>query len=146
MKAKCIDDNGYMLTTGNIYDVSTDNTFVKEDEILVKNNEGRYSTYPKAIFEIIEESKIPENVQKFVEKCKIMADIYEQKNKKYGNSFSKTYQEYGKPVLCIRLEDKLSRIKQLLLNGQEGTADESVTDTLIDMANYAIMAVMELEK
>ena len=54
MKAKCIDDNGYMLTTGNIYDVSTDNTFVKEDEILVKNNEGRYSTYPKAIFEIIE--------------------------------------------------------------------------------------------
>ena len=146
MKAKCIDDNGYMLTTGNIYDVSTDNTFVKEDEILVKNNEGRYSTYTKAIFEIIEGSKIPENVQKFVEKCKIMADIYEQKNKKYGNSFSKTYQEYGKSVLCIRLEDKLSRIKQLLLNGQEGTADESVTDTLIDMANYAIMAVMELEK
>lgn len=90
--------------------------------------------------------KTPENVQKFVEKCKIMADIYEQKNKKYGNSFTKTYQEYGKTVLCIRLEDKLSRIKQLLLNGQEGTADESVTDTLIDMANYAIMAVMELEK
>ena len=88
----------------------------------------------------------PENVQKFVEKCKIMADIYERKNKKYGNSFTKTYQEYGKPVLCIRLEDKLSRIKQLLLNGQEGTADESVTDTLIDMANYAIMAVMELER
>lgn len=69
MKAKCIDDNGYMLTTGNIYDISTDKTFVKEDEILVKNNEGRYSTYPIHIFEIIKESKTPDNVQKFVEKC-----------------------------------------------------------------------------
>lgn len=88
----------------------------------------------------------PDNVQKFVEKCKTMADIYEQKNKKYGNSFTKTYKEYGNTVLCLRLEDKLARVKQLLLHNIEGSADESVTDTLIDMANYAIMAVMELEK
>jgi len=89
---------------------------------------------------------LPDNVQKFVEKCKTMQDIYAAKNIKYGNSYTKTYQEYGNTALLLRLEDKLGRAKQLLMKGQTGTADESVIDTLIDMANYAIMGVMELEK
>lgn len=55
--------------------------------------------------------------------------------------------EYGNPVLCIRLEDKLGRAKSLLLGDQDDFPTdnkESVVDTLLDLANYAIMAAMEL--
>lgn len=77
--------------------------------------------------------------------CNDINKTYELKNRKYGNSFSKTYGEYGPTMLCIRLDDKLGRVKQLLLHNEEGTDDESVIDTLLDLANYAIMGVMEIE-
>ncbi|KOA86432.1 hypothetical protein ADU80_04870 [Clostridium botulinum] len=77
--------------------------------------------------------------------CKELNALYELKNKKYGDSFGKTYKEYGPSMICIRLDDKLSRAKQLLLKGEEGTEDESIRDTLIDLANYALMGIIELE-
>lgn len=71
---------------------------------------------------------------------------YSEKNTKYGNSFSQTVKEYGLMVLCIRLDDKLNRAKQLLLRGEEGTLDESFMDTLLDLSLYTLMGVMELEE
>ena len=48
---------------------------------------------------------------------------------------------------CIRLEDKLNRLKSLTVNNKaQQVNDESIEDTLLDLANYAIMAVMELKK
>lgn len=78
-----------------------------------------------------------------------LGDLYELKNNLYGDNFHKTYLEYGNPVLCIRLEDKLGRAKSLLLGDQDdfpsyAAQKESVVDTLLDLANYAIMAAMEL--
>lgn len=84
-------------------------------------------------------------LKKHLEICNELNSLYELKNKKYGDSFSKTYKEYGPAMLCIRLEDKLSRAKQLLLNGEDGTNDESIIDTLKDLANYSIMGIIELE-
>lgn len=84
-------------------------------------------------------------VDRHKELCNKLNEIYELKNRKYGNSFSKTYKEYGPAMLCIRLDDKLGRAKQLLLHNEAGTEDESVIDTLLDLANYAIMGVMEIE-
>ena len=85
-------------------------------------------------------------LERFSQLTAIMSNIYEQKNKKYGDSFSKTFKEYGGSVLCLRLDDKLSRIKSIILNNETETIDETLKDTFIDMANYAIMAVMELEE
>jgi len=47
----------------------------------------------------------------------------------------------------VRLNDKLKRFHSLVLlpDGREGTDDESMVDTLLDMANYAILAVMDIE-
>jgi len=87
-----------------------------------------------------------DKIERFKQMTEEMAKVYEEKNKKYGDNFAKTYTEYGKPVLCIRLEDKLGRLKQMLLKNQEETADETITDTLLDLANYAIMARIELER
>ena len=83
-----------------------------------------------------------------------MYNLYEIKNKNYGNSFSKQFKEYGLTSVCIRLEDKLNRLKSLnkqfadAINGieQPNVDDESIRDTLIDLANYSVLAIMELDK
>ena len=83
-----------------------------------------------------------------------MLDLYEIKNKNYGDSFSKQFQEYGLTSVCIRLEDKLNRLKSLnkqISEAKNGIADinvddESIKDTLIDLANYSVLAIMEISK
>lgn len=78
-----------------------------------------------------------------------MKDIYEIKNKNYGNSFSEQFKEYGLTSVCIRLDDKIRRLKSLnkqMISGNVNVDDESVRDTLVDLANYAILTVIELDK
>lgn len=72
--------------------------------------------------------------------CNDLAEILESKNKKYGNSFAKTYKEYGNVSICIRLEDKLNRLKRIL----KGTDSLKAVDTLIDIAGYAVLALVTL--
>ena len=83
-----------------------------------------------------------------------MINLYEIKNKNYGDSFSKQFQEYGLTSVCIRLEDKLNRLKSLnkqISEAKNGIVDinvddESIKDTLIDLANYSVLAIMEISK
>lgn len=70
--------------------------------------------------------------------------LYVERNEKYGDSFSKTFQEYGPTVALIRLEDKLNRAKSLISNGLDGSDGESIIDTLKDLSNYSNMAIIEL--
>lgn len=77
------------------------------------------------------------------EVCVELNKLYERKNKDYGDSFGKSYQEYGLVMSAIRLEDKLNRFKSLIKQAAE-VKDESIEDTLIDLANYSIMTVMEM--
>lgn len=69
--------------------------------------------------------------------------LYEDKNKDYGDSFAKLRQEYGNPAILIRLEDKLLRLKRLMMSGEQFVKTESVEDTLRDLANYSIMELVE---
>lgn len=82
---------------------------------------------------------------KHMEICKEMNELYKRKNADYGDSFSKTYEEYGPVMLAIRLEDKLQRFKRLI-KAENQVKDESIRDTLIDLANYAIMGIIEIDK
>ena len=70
-----------------------------------------------------------------------MNEMYEKKNKDYGDSFDKSLDEFGMTSSAIRLTDKMNRFKQLI-NNDANVNDESIEDTLLDMANYAIMTVM----
>lgn len=72
-------------------------------------------------------------------------DTYKRKNADYGNSFGEQFIEYGLLSAVIRLDDKMRRLKQLLKNEAQ-VKDESIRDTLLDLANYAIMTIMELDK
>lgn len=72
-------------------------------------------------------------------------DTHEKKNHDYGNSFAKSMDEFGMPAAAIRLSDKLNRFKALI-NSEVKVKDESIEDTLLDMASYAIMTVEYLKK
>lgn len=91
-----------------------------------------------------------EKVQAHKAICDQLNSIYEQKNHDYGDSFHQTFLEEGMAMSRIRLGDKLSRFKTLTrLDSNDSDAqkvkDESIRDTLLDLANYAIMTVLELD-
>ena len=88
----------------------------------------------------LEDSKIEKH--KLI--CQKLNALYETKNADYGDSFGKSYKEYGLTMSCIRLEDKLNRLKSLNFS-KSAKVDESIEDTLMDLANYAIMTLIELE-
>lgn len=74
-----------------------------------------------------------------------MTDTYRRKNNDYGGSFTKLYDEFGAVSPIIKLSDKLERFKTLAINrAEQQVNDEAIADTLMDMANYAIMTVIEL--
>lgn len=70
--------------------------------------------------------------------------IHEAKNADYGNSFDKSLDEFGIVASLVRMTDKLNRAKQLSHN--EARVDESMRDTLMDLANYAVMTVRWLDE
>lgn len=74
-----------------------------------------------------------------------MYEIYERKNADYGNSFSKSYEEFGLVSPVIRLSDKVERLKTLC-NKEAQVQDESIIDTLIDIAVYAVLTILEIQK
>ena len=76
--------------------------------------------------------------------CDDLNTLYARKNADYGDSFGKSYSEYGLIMACIRLEDKLNRLKSLAKQAAR-VKDESIEDTLADLANYAIMTLVEME-
>lgn len=78
--------------------------------------------------------------------CDQLNDIYSRKNADCGDSFAKVRKEVPNAIL-VRLMDKMERIKTLLLNGERlQVADEKVDDTLLDLANYCLMEVVERRK
>ena len=84
-------------------------------------------------------------VQMHREICEEINDLYARNNHDYGDSFHQTFVEEGMAMARIRLGDKFNRFKTLSRSGEQKVDDESIRDTLIDLANYAIMTVLEME-
>lgn len=88
-----------------------------------------------------------DKVQKHKDICAELTTLYAKKNHDYGDSFAASFQEEGMTMPRIRLGDKFSRFKTLTKSeSDQQVNDESVRDTLIDLANYAIMTIMELDE
>jgi arginine utilization protein RocB len=84
-------------------------------------------------------------VERFKEITEEMQELCKRKNSDYGASVNDTYQKYGMTAYLVRLEDKLNRARNLALKGNQEVEDERLRDTLIDMANYCILAIIDLE-
>ena len=75
--------------------------------------------------------------------CQNLNAIYQKKNERYGDSFAKLRKELGYDSILYRVGDKYHRLQQLLRNPWLSHEDESIDDTLLDLANYCIMELIE---
>lgn len=75
-----------------------------------------------------------------------LLNTFVKKNSDYGNSFEESLNNYGVIAGVVRISDKFSRLNTLLRNpnGQK-VSDESIQDTLLDMANYCTMLSVYLD-
>ena len=89
-----------------------------------------------------QESEVAADFREIIEE---MIQLYISKNKDYGNAFSQSYDEFGAVMAVIRINDKLNRFKTLIKQNSV-VKTESIKDTLIDLANYAVMTIIEMEK
>ena len=129
-----------------IEDKST--TLSKEKETLINNiikeietsdTIGIQDNYHKVTFKCPEYIDIAKPFNKIIFE---MAELYEKKNQDYGNAFGQLFNEYGINYAIMHLHEKLNRIKSVTKNNKHN--NESIKDSLIDMANYAIMTIIEL--
>ena len=80
--------------------------------------------------------------------CDGIHELYLQKNAAYGDSFHKLYEDLGIISAVTQITHKYNRLKNLAKdkNNDIATNDESIIDTLLDMANYCILTAMEIER
>ena len=74
-----------------------------------------------------------------------MYDTFKAKNHDYGNSFSELFEECGMTYAYGHMAEKLKRVKSLM-SDEAKVNGESMRDSLLDLANYAILTIMELDK
>lgn len=83
--------------------------------------------------------------QRFEQLTKQMFETFKCKNKDYGDSTTQTYKEFGLTSYAIRINDKLNRVKSFCKKGELEVKGESVKDSLMDLANYCLLAVIDIE-
>ena len=69
-------------------------------------------------------------------------ELFKKKNADYGDSFA----NFGPVGVIVRMGDKINRLSSVTKNGVNLVNNESVRDTLIDLHNYAAMAIMLLDE
>ena len=87
-----------------------------------------------------------ENVTDRVSQMKIIQkeglELFEKKNTDYGDAFA----NYGTIGVLVRMGDKIQRLQSIKRNNISLVNSESLRDTLIDLHNYAAMAIMLLDE
>lgn len=77
--------------------------------------------------------------------CEEMHTLYKRKNNDYGDSVSDTFAKFGLDAFLVRMYDKLNRVYSLTHGKQIKISDERIEDTLLDLANYAVISLVELK-
>lgn len=83
---------------------------------------------------------------RFREIVQEMAATYEKKNHDYGDAYEEGYRLFGHTQLLSRIHEKFCRTYNILNNGDAKVTDESIADTLTDMATQCIILRMMIEK
>lgn len=78
--------------------------------------------------------------------CDFLAKTLTQKNIDYDNSFEQTIKDYGLITIPITLEHKMRRISNIIKKKRKQLINESLEDSLLDLAGYAILSVIILDK
>lgn len=86
-----------------------------------------------------------DKIKRHEELCEKIHEIYKAKNMAYGDSFGRSINDWGISAAAVRISDKVNRFFNLAKNPNVDSGDEAITDTLLDLANYALMTTIELE-
>lgn len=106
---------------------------------------ARLKTVEQGLINLGSSPVLSDKVQSFMDITTNMAKTYAAKNHDYGNSFEQSCDKFGIIASVVRLGDKMNRIESLTTK-EAKVKDESIKDTLLDLANYAIMTVMWLNQ
>ena len=140
---KCINTrircmNNYLaekyLSKDKIYTVLEE----KGDYYVIYDDSKKTNKWEKHRFVPAEESTI-------ISIAKEMAELVENKSKDYNSAFDKTLQEYGLGTYFLRVDDKLNRLKSLLLNNKDTGVNKGIEDTLKDIVVYTLLMLKELK-
>ena len=85
------------------------------------------------------------DADRFKEITDKMFETFKAKNHDYGSSFSNLFKECGMTYAYGHMAEKLKRVKSLM-SDEAKVNGESMRDSLLDLANYAILTIMELDK
>ncbi len=119
------------------------------DREIMNAKRGDFEAYNDVVAHF--EAEYPELSKEFKNIQKEMYEMFARKHMDYGlnnialggdivnNSDDKQFSLTG---LCIRLTDKISRLKNLLINGRSFVEGEGMQDTFIDIANYGIIGLL----
>ena len=86
-----------------------------------------------------------DDADRFKEITDKMFGTFKAKNHDYGSSFSNLFKECGMTYAYGHMAEKLERVKSLMKD-EAKVNGEGMKDSLLDLANYAIITVMEIEK
>lgn len=109
------------------------------------NEAAKYYTPKKVIDFLRKEARKRPDLDKFDRVLNEMSDTHVAKNHDYGNSFSDLFKELGMTYAYGHLKEKLERIRTLMKSRQQ-VKQESMLDSLYDLASYAVMTIVELKK
>ena len=84
-------------------------------------------------------------VELFTNYTQNMREIFAKKRHDYGPSTEETFNKFGMVSMIVRMQDKLNRL-YTLSKSNDSAVDESIEDTLLDLANYAVITLLEIEK
>ena len=105
-----------------------------EEDIEVNESETLQKTLDKVKEPV--ENEFMEEYKKIVTET---MELCVKKNKDYGSSVQDTFEKFGDISYLVRITDKYNRICSLLQNGKAEVEDESCSDTIRDLANYAFL-------
>ena len=94
----------------------------------------------------IDESLCDEQVETFASIVKEMTELYAKKNHDYGNSFDEGCDKLGAWYPLGRLLDKTNRLIACMGKEDKMQVNESIEDTLKDLACYSVMTLSYLRR
>lgn len=75
-----------------------------------------------------------------------VVELVEKKDHDYNHAFRKSYEEYGMDAYCIRIQDKINRVKALGIDKKKQRVDnESIKDTVTDIMGYSLLMLCILK-
>ena len=94
----------------------------------------------------IDDNLYTREVNEFINEAEELVDLYAKKNNDYGNSFDKGMDNIGMAYGVGRIYDKVGRLVNLTKHPNNQQVNESVDDTLKDLACYSIMMLRYLHQ